>query len=114
MATMQDDLSTLRRAIAGLSMSKTQRRYPAELQRRIVSVVRQHPQLEMPVLARRLDMAPQTLTRILSSAGSVLVPVRVTNTDEQSRSAVVVRGPCGVVVEGLDVRGVAELFRALS
>jgi len=111
---MQDNLSTLRRAIAGLSVSKSQRRYPPELQRRIVSVVRQHPQAEVPVLARRLGMAAQTLTRMLSSAAPVLVPVRVTADNAPRGSAVVVRGPGGVVVEGLDVHGVAELFRALA
>ena len=114
MEAMNDDVPTIRRAIAALSPSKTQRRYPEALSRRIAALARSHPGRDPSSLARRLDMAPQTLARIVASAPPVVVPVRVVGERAAACEGVVVRGPRGVVVEGLDVAGVAELLRALS
>lgn len=75
----------------------------------------------MASLARELDMAPATLQRIVASAAVPIVPVRVVRTvrprtmrPPAATSPLVVRGPFGLVVEGLDLSGVADLIRALS
>lgn len=68
-------------------------------------------------MARELDMAPQTLQRIVAAeAVPIVLPVRVVKSRRPapSRSALIVRGPSGLVVEGLDVSGVADLIRALA
>src|SRR3972149_4416997 len=77
MEAMNDDVPTIRRAIAALSPSKTQRRYPEALSRRIAALARSHPGRGPSSLARRLDMAPQTLARVGARAKPVLGPGRV-------------------------------------
>jgi hypothetical protein len=109
-----DDVAAARRAITALSPSRTLRRYPPELRAALTRLVRSHPEQSMAELAERLDMPPQTLARFVAAAAPVdLVPVRVV-ADERPTPPFVVRGPGGLVVEGLDIRGVAALFRALS
>lgn len=109
----QNDIASIRRAIESLAGNNHLRRYAAPLQSRIVALVRAHPEIGMTSMARSLDMAPQTLERIVSKGRSSLVPVRITAKPAQS-SAFAVRGPSGIVIEGLDLRGLAELIRALS
>lgn len=113
MPAMHNDLSSLRRAILALDATKQRRRYPATLRTRLGALVRAHPERSVVSLARALDMAPQTLARIVASTSTALVPVRVVE-DPVERAVVRVRGPRGIVVEGLDVAGVAALVRALS
>lgn len=67
----------------------------------------------MGSLARRMDMAQATLERIVEGTPA-FVPVRVVDDQRSPASPVRVHGPRGIVVEGLDVAGVAELVRALS
>ena len=107
------DIAFARRAIASLARPKYLRRYPASLRARLVAVVRAHPERNVASLARALDMAPQTLARIVSTASAPLVPIRV-KARPQAQASVVVHGPRGISVEGLNVDGVAELIRALS
>jgi transposase-like protein len=114
MAGMHDDVATLRRAILALDATKQRRRYPPSLRARLASFVRAHPQRSTVSLARALDMAPQTLERIVATTVTAsLVPVRVVD-DPVARAEVRVFGPRGIVVEGLDVGGVAALIKALS
>jgi len=108
-----DDISTTRRAIVALSPSKHLRRYPPALRGQLAAVARAHPELSLSSLARRLDMAQQTLTRMVASAPAAFVPVRVVG-ERTCGAPLRVHGPRGLVVEGLDVAGVAELVRALS
>lgn len=103
----------MRRAIAGLASSKQRRRYPPALRARLVALMRAHPEHGIVSLAKSLGMAPQTLSRIASENGAPLVPVRVVAAPAL-RSSLVVRGPNGIVVEGLDLDGVVMLIRALS
>jgi transposase-like protein len=112
-AMKQNDISSLRRAIETLAPSKQLRRYSPALRARLVALVRAHPDRGITSLARALGMAPQTLDRITSGARAPLVPVKLIE-NKTSRSALLVRGPRGIVVEGLDVNGVADLIRALS
>ena len=109
----QNDIASVRRAIRSLATEKHRRRYPVTLRARIVAVVHAHPDMAISSLARALDMAPQTLERMASKARTSLVPVRVT-ANPATRSALVVRGPSGIVIEGLDLNSVAELIRVLS
>lgn len=111
---MEDDIAAARRAVTALADTKQERRYGAGLRARLVALVRSHPELGVGALARRLDMAPQTLARIVASAEGTLVPVRIVPVGSAQRSEVRVHGPCGLVVEGLDVTALAALLRALS
>jgi transposase-like protein len=108
-----NDISSLRHAIATLAPTKNRRRYSPSLRARIVALVRAHPERGIVSLAGELDMAPQTLERIVGGARAPLLPV--TLIEERSTTApTFIRGPRGIVVEGLDVNGIAELIRALS
>lgn len=113
MAVMHDNLATLRPAIIALATSKQRRRYPAALRARLVAFVRAHPERSVGSLARSLDVAPQTLARIVASTSTALVPVRIVE-DDAEVADLRVHGPRGIVVEGLDVEGVAALIKALS
>ena len=106
-------MTSVRRAIAALADKKHQRRYPPALRARLIALVGAHPERSMASLARALDMAPQTLERIAAVGRARLVPVRVV-AEPRASSALVIRGPRGIVVEGLDVDGVARLIEALS
>ncbi len=108
-----NDIPSLRRAIAALGATKYLRRYSPALRTRLVALVRAHREHSIASLARALDMAPQTLERIAGHARAPLVPVRLIDEPAPS-SQLLVRGPHGIVVDGLDVKGVAELIRALS
>ena len=109
-----NDIASARRAIASLARTKYLRRYPPALRARLVALVRAHSDQSVAALAKTLDMAPQTLARIASRARAPLVPVRVVTRRAPTRADVVVHGPSGISVEGLDIGGVAELIRALS
>lgn len=106
------DIADLRRAVLALDATKQRRRYPAALRSRLASFVHAHPERSVVSLARALDMAPQTLARF-AGATRTLVPVRVID-DPSDAADVRVRGPRGIVIEGLSVVGVAELIKALS
>lgn len=108
-----NDIASLRLAIASLAPTKNRRRYSPSLRARIVAVVRAHPERGILSLAAALDMAPQTLERIVDSARSPILPVAVID-DRSTNASTLIRGPRGIVVEGLDVNGVAALIRALS
>ena len=77
-----------------------------------MALVREHSQESIGSLARALDMAPQTLERITAGTRTSMVPVRIV--ESGARSMLSIRGPRGIVVEGLDVGGLADLIRALS
>lgn len=117
----QNDISTTRRAIASLGPTKHLRRYDATLRSRLAELVRAHPEHSVASLARELDMAPATLQRIVASAAVPIVPVRVVRAKRPrtrmlpaETAPLIVRGPFGLLVEGLDLSGVADLIRALS
>jgi len=108
-----NDIATVRRAIAELARTKYVRRYPPALRARLAALAGAHPEQSVASLAKALDMAPQTLERIVAEGRAPVLPVRVVS--EQSKvSTIVVRGPHGIVVEGLDVNELAELIRRLS
>jgi hypothetical protein len=109
----------IRAEVDGLTAGP-QRRYPARLRRRIVAYAEQRVRegVARARVGAELGVSDPTLTRLLGVAarGHRLRPVRVLADAPASstREKVVVRGPGGIVVEGLDVAGVAALLQALS
>ena len=108
----------IRRAVAKLARGG-KRRYPARLRRRIADYARNQIETDVsltqvssdlgvghPTLIRLLEEAPPRMRRV-----RVAAPSRVT---ADSSAALVVRGPGGIVIEGLDVDGAAALLRALA
>lgn len=109
----------IRQAVAKLTDGRG-RRYPRELRSQIAELARarlksgssrlavcQELGVSDPTLVRILAKEPPTMRRVrLAEPTSTLVNVGATK--------LVVRGPCGVVVEGLDTAGIAALMRALS
>ena len=77
---------------------------------------RQREGARLDALARELGLAPMTMRRWLEEAGlyrpaPTFVPVVV---KEDDGASFVVRGPGGLVVEGLSLAQVAELMRRLA
>ena len=114
-----DDTKSLRRAIEALAPNHYRRRYPAELKARITAHAR--AELSRGTHLRRvatlLGMGFQTLERFLEEERpAALLPVRVIDPVTVARAPprLMVRGGCGVTVEGLDLEGIAALLRALS
>lgn len=107
----------IRRAVAKLARGG-KRRYPARLRRRIADYARNQIESDVsltqvssdlgvghPTLIRFMEEAPPRMRRV-----RVAAPTRVTD----SSATLVVRGPSGIVIEGLDVDGAAALLRALA
>jgi len=108
-----NDIDAARRSVAALAPSKHLRRYPAELRAQLARLVRAHPERTLGSIATAIDMAPKTLERIVAAAApaGVIVPVRVAPHESKPLR---VHGPHGLIIEGLDIDGVAQLLRALS
>ena len=76
-------------------------------------MVRAHPELSVTTLAQSVGMAPKTLARIVEEGRDAnFTPIRVRGAI--SEDGLVVRGPGGLVIKGLDVKSLGELLRALS
>jgi hypothetical protein len=67
-------------------------------------------------VAQELGIGQSTMQRLLAEANyeqsGCLLPVRVV--EPVVRRQLVVRGGCGICIEGLELADVAELLRALS
>jgi transposase len=93
------------------------RRYPPELRRRGAAYLRARQAAGAPlsVVLRELGMRRETLAGWASpaepEARARFVPVTVV---EAPAGRIVVHGPGGLRIEGLDVAGVADLFRRLA
>ncbi len=93
------------------------RRYPAELRRRGAEYLRarQAGGARLSVVLRELGMRRETLTAWAAPAEAEVrprfVPVAVM---EAPPGRIVVHGPGGVRIEGLDMAGVADLLRRLA
>jgi transposase-like protein len=109
---MTNDIARLRREIFLLDTCKQRRRYPAALRAKLARLVRARGS-PISTLARALGMAPQTLARIAAAEVPTLVPVRVV-AETSAAQTMRVLGPRGVVIEGLDVAGVAALLKELA
>ncbi len=114
-----DDTKTLRRAIEALAANNYRRRYPAELRSRVAAHARCGLAAGATLweVARSLGMGSKTLERFLEDdSPKALMPVQLIDPvgEREVTGPIVVRGGCGVTVEGLDLEGAATLLRALS
>ncbi len=90
------------------------RRLPDDLQRRIYDYARDRLAAGTPrsQIGAELGVSGPTLVRLLRKRR--FRTVRVTATPEPEAARAVVRGGHGVVVEGLDISGIAALLRELG
>ena len=114
MATRRDRIQQAVSALAAGGL----RRYPAKLRSRIADYSRERIKAGTAVsrVCSELGVSHPTLVRILDEKPAPMRRVRVVRskvTQEEPRE-LVVRGPGGLVIEGLDVEGAAALLRALS
>jgi len=122
---MTTEQSELRGEIERLSARKATRRYPEPLRARVVAYARRRMArgTSAEKVCRELDVGSPTLKKFLkaSPAPAGFVELRLTADHATTppmagdrRSAIAVRGGCGVVVEGLGIDDVARLLRVLS
>lgn len=129
----------LRAEIAALGEDKYLRRYEGRLRRRVVVHARRRLSRGESLLAvaRSLDMAPATLTKLMRSgsghgdqrprgAGTVrtvrsrtLVPIEVVpeigrSTWPEDQQRISIHGPFGLRIDGLTMDGLATLIARLS
>ena len=102
MEVMEREERELREAVMSLAPMKQSRRFDGALARRIVAHAERRLARGGSVaeICKALDISHPTLTRMLRSkrSSSVLVPVEVR--DAPRGGSLVLREPCGVVVEG--------------
>lgn len=110
--------SALRSAIAGLARRKKDRRYPAGLRQQVVAYARRRMAggASAAAVCAELDIGEPTLTRFLAARSKQLSfkQVRLLGPIDTPRAAPLVRGPCGVIVEGLSLNDVVHLVGRLS
>ena len=124
-------LSSLQAAVARVEGVGRGRRYPKRLQKRVVEYYRRRctEGLSGGDIAAELGIPWKTIERWHAQTSQPTVaplhlpafePVHVvelptsTPTPPSSRSTLVVRGPAGLCIEGLDLDTLAELVRRLS
>lgn len=118
---MTIETEALKREIEGLSKSPQTRRYSPELQARVTAWARTRRAegLSVPAMCLEIGIGDPTLRRFLEPAqrtGAKTRPAgfRRVNVVAQKATELVVRGPCGICVEGLSLDGVAELLKRLA
>jgi len=123
-ATSETDV--LRQEIEGLSGHKNSRRYPPELRARVLAWAqgRLAEGVSVPAACDEIGIGEPTLRRLLGEpprrravakrAGFTRVRVVSPAQQDAAGGRLTVRGPHGVVVEGLSVADVAHLFERLS
>ena len=116
--TLETQRREIRRAAAALGLGAG-RRYPATLRSKISAYSRERMAagVRLRAVAAEIGVSHPTLVRFVGASAAAIRRVRVSEapaTTDQVPQQVVVRGPCGVVVEGLDIAGAAALLRALS
>ena len=101
-----------RKAIAAGGPRRPGRRFSAEARAVLARFASEQIAAGRPVAAvtRELELSIATLGGFTRARPS-FVPVEVT---PEARSSITVRGPHGLVIEGLDVGAVAELLRRLA
>lgn len=119
---MTIETEALKMEIEGLSKFRQTRRYSPELQARITGWAqgRKAEGLSVPAMCLEIGIGDPTLRRFFDSTkGRKLKSKsagfrRVKVAAPVAAKELVVRGPCGVAVEGLSLDGVAELFKRLA
>lgn len=113
----EHELTTLRAALRRLPRRGRGRAYPESLRHQITTYLhaRRAEGVAAKEAARELGISLWTVLRWTRAAPQAHAFERVTIVDaSQPRGAIVVYGPSGLRVEGLDLAGVAELLRRLA
>jgi len=118
--------SSLRRRVEAVSGGRSHVRLPAGLKQEVVAYARARRSrgASWRVIAAEVGVSDKRLYAWLHGSASSLakrpqmIPVRVTAravaVPVAARREIIVRGPCGVTIEGMDWRDVAELLSELS
>ena len=118
---MTIETEELRREIEGLSAHKQTRRYSPELQERVTGWAKEKRAAgaSIPAMCLAVGIGEPTLRKFLEEAEGwkarkPSAGFRRLKVAALTPSAPVVRGPCGVAIEGLSVEGIAELLKRLA
>lgn len=139
MSGIANEVDQLRAEIAALGSAKHLRRYPRELRGRIAKHARRRRAggESQAAIAKSLDMSDPTLARFVADDRNpgrdrrprvrsraqpvrALVPVKVRPevgarvAGQPKDERVVVRGPSGLVIEGLTISALAELIAGVA
>lgn len=114
--SLDSEARALRALVTALHPVKTQRRYAGTLRARLTSHI--HARVaagdDLNAIARSLDISLPTVTKFAARPLSPLVPVRVMPVPRLPTGALTLRGPCGVVVEGLSLEDIADVCARLA
>lgn len=111
------ELTSLRAELARIERRGRGRAYPAALRDRVAVYLsaRRAAGVSVPKVGAELGLCVSTLLRWTRARPSPAGFERVlVVTDTTPSSALVVHGPCGLRIEGLQLADVAELVRRLS
>jgi hypothetical protein len=118
---MESTREELQRALATIERRGRGRPYPRPLLEQLLAytVARRRQGATLLTIGQELGMSWRTLSRWVSEralsvpreTAAAFHPVQIAS---RPRSEVIVRGPHGIVIEGLDVDGVAELVKRLG
>jgi len=114
------DGEEIRREVERLTKRGRGSRYPSELKERLLAytVERRRAGITLEAIGAEVGVSWRTLSRWSSEARRTQRKFRrvevVTPQAAIPRSLVVVHGPCGTRIEGLDLDGVADLLRKLG
>lgn len=116
---MNDDreLTSLRAELTRIERRGRGRAYPTALRNRVATYMeaRRAEGASVPIIGAELGMCVSTLLRWTKARPSTAAFERVlVVADRAPPSALVVHGPCGLRIEGLDLAAVAELVRRLG
>lgn len=114
--SLDSEARALRALVTALHPMKTQRRYAGALRARLTAHIHARAAAgdRLDAIARSLDVSLPTVTKLAAKPISALVPVRVMSSPPLATRTVTLRGPCGVVVEGLTLEDVAEVCARLA
>lgn len=109
-----NELKQIQRALAELPTGR-ERRIPEQVRDWITTYARRQMAAgqSRSAVAAELGVSDPTLVRLLRRSSPRLLPVHVAAGPE-IRGGLVVRGPGGLVIEGLDVDGLIALIRGLA
>jgi transposase len=112
--------SRLREEVRRLGKLGPGRRVPRELREALLEYMRgrREQRASLHTIADEVGVSDATLVRwskpVRENGNAKLLPVQVVRVPAGGAEGIVVHGPGGVRVEGLDVCAVAELFRRLA
>jgi transposase-like protein len=119
----QQQAARIRGLVRGLTVRGRGRRYPAELQRQVVAYVRQRRErgATLKSAAREVEVSWRTVEHWCNrkrptpppKKAALLTPVVLRATPEPT-AKVVVHGPHGLRIEGLNVSQIVELLARLG